>query len=124
MNNNLYYTKNPNKYIININGAKKNVSEVKSSYGWERNGAYGDPMFKEIAYGMSSKSHYNDLRIRDFDSPAIGLGENLYTMFDYDKDNNVRNQKGVWDVGAYTGISNATTDVRSPNNLRILTLHK
>ena len=82
---------------------------MRSDWGWESNGAEGDPKFKLIGtngFQLTANSP----------NPLIGGGVDLSSIFNYDK-NNMPRISGNWDLGAYIYYSGLKPN--SPNNLRI-----
>ena len=68
--------------------------------GFETHGVYTNPAFANTSYGLGTNSSLNDLHLQT-NSPSIGRGANLSSVFTADKDGKARPALGAWDVGAF-----------------------
>jgi hypothetical protein len=93
----------PKQIVALYNGS--NIAAVTlagaRALGFETHGIYGDPLYKNISYGLGPNSNLNNLSLTSR-SPCLNKGKNLSSYFTTDMNGNQRpSARYNWDMGAY-----------------------
>lgn len=101
-----YYYHTPGTRLTNLPAST--LAGLRSTYGWEIHGSEGEPEFDSIdqnGFRLTSLSPF----------PLINGGENLSTLFTFDKNNTPRPPSEAWDIGAYEYTQQCPTPIASFN---------
>ncbi|MEK7635597.1 MAG: choice-of-anchor Q domain-containing protein [Patescibacteria group bacterium] len=112
---NYYYASIGTDHAYMPSTSNRNLSGMRSSWGWETNGSEGDPLFNNI----SDENGFN-LTVSS-PNPPLNRGIDLSSVFITDKVGVSRPQGSAWDIGAYEYIASGpqpdTTPPSIPANL-------